>query len=73
MVAAVAEGEVVRASRRPDSTRPIRIPEVVRDRHQLIVSLWKQGLSLQECADVVGLASPQSAHYHVCGKCRCGL
>ena len=57
--------------RRPDSMRPIRIPESVEARHRLIVSLWMQGLTLKECASVVGLVSHQSAHYHICGKCRC--
>lgn len=59
--------------RRPESTRAIRIPTAVRERHRLIVSLWKQGLTLQECADIVGLRSHQTAWYHVNEKCRCGL
>jgi len=59
--------------RRPESTRLRRIPEDVRERHLLLVSLWHQGLTLQECADTVGLKNHQSAHYHICGKCRCDL
>lgn len=59
--------------RRPDSTRVLRDHETVLARHQLLVSLWRQGLSLRECADVAGVASHQTAHYHISGKCRCGL
>ncbi len=59
--------------RRPDSTRPIRIPEAVEERHRLLVSLYRQGLTMQQCADIVGLASHQSTYYHVNKKCRCGL
>ena len=62
-----------RLKRRPGSKRTIRIPEAVEERHRLLVSLWKQGLTLQECADTVGLKSHQSAWYHVNEKCRCGL
>ena len=68
---ALGDGGGAAVRRQPSSTRPIRIPEAVRERHRLLVSLWKQGLTLQQCADTVGLASHQTAHYHICGKCRC--
>lgn len=56
---------------KPLSPLRFRAPENVRARHQLIVSLYRQGLSLQECAEVAGLADHTSALHHVMGKCRC--
>lgn len=52
---------------------PFRAPENVRARHLLIVSLYRQGLTLKECAEVAGLHDHSSAWFHVRGKCRCGL
>lgn len=52
---------------------PFRAPENVWARHQLIVSLYRQGLSLLACAETVGLADHSSALHHVQGKCRCKL
>ena len=59
--------------RRPDSTRLRRIPEAVEERHRLLVSLYQQGLTLQECADVVGLTSHTTAWWHISERCRCDV
>ena len=53
----------------PLPDRPIM--PAMRARHDLVVSLWMQGLSLQRCADVAGLKNASGARHHINRKCRC--
>src|SRR3990167_7723661 len=46
-----------------------RFPEEVRDRHNRLLVLWREGYTLQECAERVGLTDRTGADHHVNGRC----